>query len=149
VGIFSVLLLILALLSGGLALSVMPDLQCAYDPPMSTCRLVGSSCVAGATGGKVVHVPQRTVCWHYQGSQVLATAYSAALDPAGLARWLSVGLVALPASMLAGLLALRRHLRTRRRRRFRVEFGAWQQAYDRWERQYYCHRCDGVFVPGE
>jgi hypothetical protein len=153
-GIVSVLLLILALLlallSGGLALSVVPGLQCAYDPPMSTCRLVGTSCIAGATtGGRVVDVPQRTVCWHDQGSQVLTTAYGSALDPVALARWLSVGLVALPASLLAGLLTLRRQLGARRRRRFRADYNAWQHTYAEWEREYYCHRCDGVFAPGE
>jgi hypothetical protein len=25
----------------------------------------------------------------------------------------------------------------------------WQRAYEKWERLYYCTRCDGVYIPGE
>lgn len=58
---------------------------------------------------------------------MLATAYGKALDPAALARWLSVGSVALPASLLAGLLTVRRQLGARRRRRYQADYDAWQQ----------------------
>jgi hypothetical protein len=89
------------------------------------------------------------VCWHYQGSQVLATAYGKALDPVGLVRWLSVGLVVLPGSLLTGLLSLRRQLSVRRRRRYQADYDAWQHESAQWENRYYCHRCDFVFASGE
>lgn len=34
-------------------------------------------------------------------------------------------------------------------RRVERELPAWEAAMDKWNRLFYCHRCDGVFVPGQ
>lgn len=38
---------------------------------------------------------------------------------------------------------------SRERERVGREMPVWQAAMGRWERLFYCHRCDGVFIPGE
>jgi hypothetical protein len=32
--------------------------------------------------------------------------------------------------------------------RFKKELHAWEKAIQRWQQLYYCHRCDGLYVPG-
>ena len=123
-GIVSSLLLIAVLLSGWWAVTEAPGLHCA------------------PSGG-------RTICWDHQGSLFMESATGMTPDPGTFARSLQVGLVILPVSLLVGLLALRRQLGVRRRQRFEVDYAAWQQIYAWWEHINYCHRCDGVFAPGE
>ncbi len=122
-GVVSTLLLIGVLLSGWMAIAEAPGLHCA-------------------PGG------QRTVCWDGQGSMFVESAPGTNPDPGTFAPWVQVGLVALPVSMLAGLLVLRWRFGVRRHRRFQAEYHAWQRVYEWWDRLHYCHRCGGVFALG-
>jgi hypothetical protein len=123
-GLLSTLLLIAVLLSGWLAIVEAPGFHCASSG-------------------------QRTICWDGQNSAPVQSALGITPDPVAFARWVQLGLVALPVSLLAGLLVLRWRLRARRRRRFQIDYQAWQEAHTSWSDLCYCHRCDGVFAPGE
>ena len=127
-GLPSILLLILELVSGWLALATVPGLHCAYDPP---------------------GLPVRTACWDSRGGVVLEMQAGQMPNPEVLTRLVGGSLIALPVVVLACLAALRTIVGRRRRRAFRDAHQAWQQAYERWQRLYYCHRCDGVFEPGD
>jgi len=123
-GLVSTIVVITILLSGWMALAEAPGLHCA-------------------TGD------QRTVCWDGRGSMFVESAIGTTPDPGTFARLVQVGLVALPVTLLTGLLALRWRLGVRRRRRFKADYHAWQELRTSWASLRYCHRCDGVFAPGE
>ena len=89
------------------------------------------------------------MCWDHQGNLFMESASGMNPDPGAFARGLQVGLILLPVTLLVGLLAIRRHLSVRGRRHFEAEYAAWQQIYAWWEYLNYCHRCDGVFAPGD
>lgn len=36
----------------------------------------------------------------------------------------------------------------RRKAQMAASYAGWQQAYTIWQQLYYCHRCDGIFLPG-
>ena len=127
-GLPSMLLLILALVVGWLALATVPGLHCAYDPP---------------------NLPVRTACWDSRGGLVLEMQAGQMPNPAVQTRVVGGCLIALLVVVLACLAVLRSATGRRRRRRFRDAHQAWEQAYERWQRFYYCHRCDGVFEPGD
>ncbi len=123
-GLVSTLLAIAVLLSGWMAIAEAPGLHCA---------------ISG----------QRTVCWDGQGNPFVGSATGTTPDPGAFARWVRIGLVALPVSLLAGLLGLRWRLGVRRRHRLQSDYQSWQRVYAWWQVLCYCHRCDRVFAPGE
>jgi len=127
-GLSSILLLILALVVGWLALATVPGLHCAYGPP---------------------GLLARTACWDGRGSMLLEMQAGQTPNPEALARLVTGSLVALPVVVLTCLAALRTIVGRRRRRAFRDAHQAWQEAHERWQGLYYCHRCDGVFEPGD
>jgi hypothetical protein len=126
-GIVPRVLLVLGVLAGLLAFLTVPNLHCAYDPP---------------------NAPTHTACWDGQGSMLLELRAGVRPDPAVLTRAIGGGLIALPIVLLSGVATLRAIAGMRRRRRFHHAYQAWQRAYDRWSRLFYCGRCGGVFKPG-
>lgn len=80
----------------------------------------------------------------------LGSASSCSYDPSqcsGLSAVIAGPLICL---LLVGLVifgAIRMH--ASEKRKAAVEIPRWQRAMARWEQLFYCHRCGGVFLPGE